>query len=177
VFIDEGNLQEIQTNYCADAIAIKREKTGVDSVQVASFTNKAKAEKFAQFVGGEVSNYDPSNEQATVDGTTQGEEVSDSNVVNGRTPEEDLAIIDRNPSNVEQYRNLLDEVEQKCDEPRRSIADMTAKGVEIARSEGANTNNLDMLNGLRIVLNGYPTGEKHECAQDITALVIVMTKK
>jgi hypothetical protein len=55
VFIDEGNLEEIRRKYCADAIAIQnRGKTGKPSVLVASFTDRSRAEAFAQAVGGEV---------------------------------------------------------------------------------------------------------------------------
>jgi WD40 repeat protein len=54
VFINNGNLEEIQRKYCADAYPKVRELTGEPAVQVASFTDPRKAEAFAAEVGGEV---------------------------------------------------------------------------------------------------------------------------
>jgi hypothetical protein len=54
VFIDGGNLEEIQRKYCADAFPKVRESTGEPTIQVASFTDPRKAEAFAAEVGGEV---------------------------------------------------------------------------------------------------------------------------
>jgi hypothetical protein len=54
VFINGGNLENVRSAYCADAIAAVRKTTGVKAVQVGSFTNKTKAEAFARAIGGEV---------------------------------------------------------------------------------------------------------------------------
>ena len=55
VFIDNKPLKEIRSKYCTDAYPVsKRQKTGKPSVQVASFTDRQKAEAFAKEVGGEV---------------------------------------------------------------------------------------------------------------------------
>ncbi|WP_199313411.1 hypothetical protein [Leptolyngbya sp. FACHB-671] len=54
VFVDGGNLESIRSSYCADAVATKREDTGVETVQLASFTDRSRAEEFASAVKGEV---------------------------------------------------------------------------------------------------------------------------
>jgi hypothetical protein len=54
VFVDGGNLDNIRSQFCADAISTIREDTKFKSVQVASFNNRDRALKFAQLVGGEV---------------------------------------------------------------------------------------------------------------------------
>jgi hypothetical protein len=53
VFINGGNLDEVQQKYCKDAINATR-KTGEKAIQVASFISDTKALKFAKAVGGEV---------------------------------------------------------------------------------------------------------------------------
>jgi serine/threonine protein kinase, bacterial len=53
VFINQGNLEQVRSQYCQDAIAKTRDD-GTPAVQVASFTSREKAESFAQKVGGEV---------------------------------------------------------------------------------------------------------------------------
>lgn len=54
VFIDEGDLDYIRSQYCGDATSANREKTGTPTVQLASFTDYERALRFAQAVGGEV---------------------------------------------------------------------------------------------------------------------------
>jgi hypothetical protein len=54
VFIDGSNIGEIRTKYCADAVATKRKDTGVETVQLASFTSRERALEFAKAVGGDV---------------------------------------------------------------------------------------------------------------------------
>lgn len=54
VFIDGGNLGEIQAKFCKDAIAKTREKTGKPTVQLASFSDRSRAEEFARSVSGDV---------------------------------------------------------------------------------------------------------------------------
>jgi hypothetical protein len=54
VFIDKGSLSQIRKRYCADALATIREKTNIESVQVASFNDRDKAVRFAQVIGGDV---------------------------------------------------------------------------------------------------------------------------
>jgi hypothetical protein len=54
VFIDGGNLSDIRSQYCVDAVSAIRQKTGKSAVQLASFTNYNRALKFAQAVNGEV---------------------------------------------------------------------------------------------------------------------------
>lgn len=54
VFVDNGDLETIRNNYCADAVSTKREDTGVKSVQVASFTSREKALALAGQIGGSV---------------------------------------------------------------------------------------------------------------------------
>ena len=54
VFIDGAELSAIRSQYCGNAISEVRSKTGVPTVQVASFTSYEKAKKFAAAVGGEV---------------------------------------------------------------------------------------------------------------------------
>jgi chemotaxis protein histidine kinase CheA len=53
VFVNGGNLDEIQQKYCKDAINATRQ-TGEKAIQVASFTSGSKAQRFAKAVGGEV---------------------------------------------------------------------------------------------------------------------------
>ena len=54
VFINGGNLEQIRTQYCADAVSTVRQGTKIKTVQVASFNNYQKALKFALSVNGEV---------------------------------------------------------------------------------------------------------------------------
>ncbi|HEY9639682.1 MAG TPA: SH3 domain-containing protein [Coleofasciculaceae cyanobacterium] len=54
VYIDKGDIAQIRSRYCKDAVSVIRDKTGVPSVQVASFTSAGKAQRFAAAVGGEV---------------------------------------------------------------------------------------------------------------------------
>ncbi len=54
VFIDGAELSAIRSQYCGNAISEVRSKTGVPTIQVASFTSYEKAKKFAAAVGGEV---------------------------------------------------------------------------------------------------------------------------
>ncbi|QLE59824.1 hypothetical protein [Nostoc sp. TCL26-01] len=54
VFIDYGNLANINRELCADAIETTRKDTGILSVQVASFSNRDRAVAFANKVGGNV---------------------------------------------------------------------------------------------------------------------------
>ncbi|MBI4783360.1 MAG: SH3 domain-containing protein [Oscillatoriophycideae cyanobacterium NC_groundwater_1537_Pr4_S-0.65um_50_18] len=54
VYIDNSDLAQIRSKYCGDAVSTIRNKTGVPSVQVASFTTYGKAQRFATAVGGEV---------------------------------------------------------------------------------------------------------------------------
>jgi uncharacterized protein YgiM (DUF1202 family) len=54
VYIDNSDLAQIRIKYCGDAVSTIRNKTGVPSVQVASFTTYGKAQRFATVVGGEV---------------------------------------------------------------------------------------------------------------------------
>ena len=53
VFIDGGNLSDVRQKYCQDAIPKTRDD-GTPSVQVASFTDRQRAENFAGRVGGAV---------------------------------------------------------------------------------------------------------------------------
>ncbi|WP_404789771.1 protein kinase [Altericista sp. CCNU0014] len=53
VFINNADLAEVRQQYCQDAIAKIRDD-GTPAVQVASFTDRARADTFAQKVGGEV---------------------------------------------------------------------------------------------------------------------------
>jgi hypothetical protein len=54
VFVDGGNLETIHRNFCADAISTVRKDSKVQTIQVASFTNRDKAIEFAKAVGGNV---------------------------------------------------------------------------------------------------------------------------
>jgi uncharacterized protein YgiM (DUF1202 family) len=54
VYVDNSDLSQIRSKYCKDAVSVVRDKTGVPSVQVASFTTYGKAQRFATAVGGEV---------------------------------------------------------------------------------------------------------------------------
>ncbi|MBW4658032.1 MAG: SH3 domain-containing protein [Drouetiella hepatica Uher 2000/2452] len=54
VYIDKSDIAQIRNRYCKDAVSVIRDKTGVPSVQVASFTTYGKAQRFALAVGGEV---------------------------------------------------------------------------------------------------------------------------
>jgi serine/threonine protein kinase, bacterial len=53
VFINHADLGQVQRDYCQDAIAKTRDD-GTPAVQVASFTERSKAEAFAKKVGGDV---------------------------------------------------------------------------------------------------------------------------
>jgi hypothetical protein len=66
VFIDGGNLDEIHQKYCKDAIAITRQNSGKASIQVASFSDRGRAEDFARRVSGEASRYEPNQKELTV---------------------------------------------------------------------------------------------------------------
>ncbi len=54
VFVDGGDLNTIHNQFCADAVATVRKDTKTPSVQLASFTNRDRAEEFAKTIGGEV---------------------------------------------------------------------------------------------------------------------------
>lgn len=54
VYIDNGDIADIRSKYCKDAVSVIRDKTGTASVQVASFTSYGKAQRFALAVGGTV---------------------------------------------------------------------------------------------------------------------------
>jgi hypothetical protein len=54
VFIDGGNLDNVSSQFCEDAVNTIREDTKAKTVQVASFNNRDRALNFAQLVGGEV---------------------------------------------------------------------------------------------------------------------------
>ena len=54
VFIDGGNVRKIRATLCKDAFATVRANTGVNSVQLASFTSYEQALSFAKQVGGTV---------------------------------------------------------------------------------------------------------------------------
>ncbi len=54
VFIDGGNINEVRTRYCGDAISTTRPKSGTATVQVASFTSYARALSLAKAIGGVV---------------------------------------------------------------------------------------------------------------------------
>ncbi|NJR65872.1 MAG: SH3 domain-containing protein [Leptolyngbyaceae cyanobacterium CRU_2_3] len=54
VYIDKGDIAQIRSKYCKDAVRVIRDKTGIPSVQVASFTSAGKAQRFAAAVGGQV---------------------------------------------------------------------------------------------------------------------------
>lgn len=54
IFIDNGDVNQIRSRYCGDAISTTREKSGTPTVQVASFTSYAKALALAKAVGGVV---------------------------------------------------------------------------------------------------------------------------
>jgi hypothetical protein len=95
-----------------------------------------------------------------------------SNTQPDNRPEDLLAKIDGAPGSGETYARLLDSAETKCSENRMKIADMTVKAVEIAREEGNQTNNLDMLNGLNNALQ--PLESKTNCAEILTAIVLTM---
>jgi hypothetical protein len=66
VFVDNGNLEQIQQQYCQDALSTVRANTHVPTIQVASFTDRDKAVRFAQVVGGEVG--EPKDYGKTADG-------------------------------------------------------------------------------------------------------------
>jgi serine/threonine protein kinase, bacterial len=53
VFINNANVRDVRRKYCQDAIAKTRDD-GTPTVQVASFTDRARAVTFAQKVGGDV---------------------------------------------------------------------------------------------------------------------------
>jgi uncharacterized protein YgiM (DUF1202 family) len=59
VFLDGGDLQEVRQNLCRDAISKVRSDTGVNTVQLASFTDYEEAKRFADTVKGSVGQ--PSN--------------------------------------------------------------------------------------------------------------------
>ena len=54
VFIDNGDLDKIRQQYCQDAVKTTRTDTNTPSIQTASFTDREKASRFAQAVGGSV---------------------------------------------------------------------------------------------------------------------------
>ncbi|MCU0526771.1 MAG: SH3 domain-containing protein [Elainella sp. Prado103] len=54
VFIDGGNIDEIRSRYCGDAISATRQSSNTATVQVASFTSYARALSLAKAIGGVV---------------------------------------------------------------------------------------------------------------------------
>lgn len=54
VFVDGGDLETLRRNFCADATSTVRKDSLVESVQLASFTNRDRAIEFATAVGGDV---------------------------------------------------------------------------------------------------------------------------
>jgi hypothetical protein len=54
VFMDGAGIGDVRAKYCADAVATKRKDTGMETVQLASFTSRDRALEFAKAVGGDV---------------------------------------------------------------------------------------------------------------------------
>ena len=54
VFVDGGNLETIHRNFCADSITTVPKDSKVQTIQVASFTNRDRTIEFAKAVGGNV---------------------------------------------------------------------------------------------------------------------------
>lgn len=54
VFVDGGNVDDIRSRYCGDAISTTREQSGTATVQVASFTSYSRALSLAKAIGGVV---------------------------------------------------------------------------------------------------------------------------
>ncbi len=54
IFINGGDVAQIRAQFCDDSILTTRKDSGIRSVQVASFTNRQRADAFAQAVSGEV---------------------------------------------------------------------------------------------------------------------------
>ncbi len=69
VFVDGGDLSEMQSKFCRDAVAVVRQDSARAAIQVASFTNPQSAANFARIVGGTVAKYNPNQKKSTV-GTT-----------------------------------------------------------------------------------------------------------
>lgn len=89
VYIDGANPDEIRREYCQDAIGTLRDDSDAPTVQVASFTEREKAVRFAKAVGGEV------------------EEVAN-DATDAQTNPRDLAI-DRSPARDSQVTALVGE--------------------------------------------------------------------
>ncbi|MCG9891328.1 MAG: protein kinase [Thermosynechococcaceae cyanobacterium MS004] len=91
VFIDNADLGEVQRTYCGDAIAKVRDN-GTPAVQVASFTDRGRAENFAAQVGGDVgepyqvggTQPSPSPDSAPAGGDTNAVIIGDSSSKNIR---------------------------------------------------------------------------------------------
>jgi hypothetical protein len=54
VFINHGNLEQVQAQFCHDAVSTIRQDSKVQAIQLASFSDRDRAAQFAQKVGGEV---------------------------------------------------------------------------------------------------------------------------
>lgn len=74
VFIDGGDLNDIRTRYCGDALSTSR-RSGTSTIQVASFTSYAKALSLAKAVGGVV---EQTAAQATPDASGSNYQSADS---------------------------------------------------------------------------------------------------
>jgi hypothetical protein len=95
-----------------------------------------------------------------------------------RSPEQDLAIIDGNGKPIagseKVFASLLDRAEPKCTEGRRGVADLSVKAVEVAKSNGARTNNFDMLTGALKILDLYE--KPQECFGIFVAIATSISK-
>ena len=83
-----------------------------------------------------------------------------------------LAKIDGNVKLEAVYQKLLDSAEPKCTEDRQKIGDMTVKSVELAKQQGIQTSNFDMLNGLAIRLR--EVDKPTSCSQMYAYLLTIM---
>jgi di/tripeptidase len=119
VFIDGGNLNEIHRRFCKDAIAVNRQDSGKASIQVASFTDRARAEAFAKSVNGEVSRYEPN---------------SPKKVAEAETTEHMLATLDGGVFSESTYSTALDQLRSRCTEDREKLANMAYGAAKEARS-------------------------------------------
>ncbi|BAY53705.1 hypothetical protein NIES2135_05150 [Leptolyngbya boryana NIES-2135] len=143
VFIDGGNLNEVHRRFCKDAIAVNRQDSGKASIQVASFSDRARAEAFAKSVSGEVSRYEPkvAGRESTVGTTSEpGSKMRQAiESYASRNYERSLKlfqeIIEEDPSNAQVWRNLGEAYHATGDDYNASLAMNKSKEIYLQNGD------------------------------------------
>ncbi|MBD1858595.1 MULTISPECIES: hypothetical protein [Leptolyngbya] len=167
VFIDGGNLNEVHRRFCKDAIAVNRQDSGKASIQVASFSDRARAEAFARSVNGESARYEPKvGKNKVVEAETANQKP---------TSEHMLATLDGGMFTESKYSSVLDHLESRCVENREKLASMAYGAAKESKSRGKNISAFEMLNAVGRVTEPLAGTGRHKCEDFYITLVISLT--